>query len=354
MVSDVLIVKMSSLGDIIHAFPVVEYIRARHPEANIDWVVERPFAPLVQAHPAVRRVLTVHTKKWRSQLFHRAIWREVTAFYHELRDISYPIILDLQGNVKSGWVTASAKGRVKVGFGYASVPEWPNLLATHQRINPPAGRNIREDYLFLAKSAFDDFTPVEDKGVRLKLTEQETKQLAPILEHCGRLKGVKLLICSGSNWPNKQLSRESLEGFLKALIERMPDSHCLFAWGSQAEKDLADQVAALFPSHCFVVDKLSLPALQNLMVAVDIVFAMDSLPLHLAGTTDTPTFSIFGASAAEKYKPIGHTHHALQGACPYKEKFEKRCRLLRTCQTGACVKQLDGKREFDKIFDCWS
>src|SRR5260221_27031 len=85
-------------------------------------------------------------------------------------DPSYDIVLDLQGNTKSGVVTACAKSSLKVGFGYLSVPEWPNVLATHQRYNPPSGRNIREDYLFIAQSALNHFVSVPMEGVQLQLT----------------------------------------------------------------------------------------------------------------------------------------------------------------------------------------
>ena len=75
----ILIVKMSSLGDIIHAFPVLQYLKQCHPQCEIDWVVEQPFAELVQAHPLVNRIICIETKKWRSQLLKRATLQEIVA-----------------------------------------------------------------------------------------------------------------------------------------------------------------------------------------------------------------------------------------------------------------------------------
>ena len=69
---------------------------------------------------------------------------------------------------------------------------------------------------------------------------------------------------------------------------------------------------------------------------------MDSLPLHLAGTSGTATFSVFGASSAQKYKPLGIAHQAVQGVCPYGKVFERRCPVLRTCPTGLCIKSILG------------
>lgn len=350
----ILIVKMSSLGDIIHAFPVLQYIKQSYPDAKIDWVVEQPFAELVQAHPFVHRVLRVQTKKWRSQLFKRTAWQEMAALRSELRQCTYDVVLDLQGNTKSSLVTASAKSSIKVGFGKASVTEWPNLLATKQRYNPPPNRNIREDYLFLAQSAFGDFTSIQqDAGVRLILSAQEKERLKPIAEQCQKIAGLKILVCPGSIWTNKQLSTNTLQSFLECIVKHYP-AHFFFIWGSQDEKKIAEGLSAHLPQNSSVIDRLPLSALQNLMSQMDLIMAMDSLPLHLAGTTSTPTYSVFGASAAHKYKPVGAQHEAFQGTCPYGKSFKKRCDILRTCKTGACIKQVEGQELFDHFSDWWT
>ncbi|SCA63497.1 hypothetical protein SCG7086_AS_00250 [Chlamydiales bacterium SCGC AG-110-P3] len=103
------------------------------------------------------------------------------------------------------------------------------------------------------------------------------------------------------------------------------------------------------PERIRILPRLSLPVLQAVMNRVRLVIAMDSLPLHLAGTTSTPTFSVFGASSMQKYKPLGGIHHGLQGECPYNVSFEKRCARLRSCKTGACIRSLTGKQVMDAL-----
>jgi heptosyltransferase-1 len=78
------------------------------------------------------------------------------------------------------------------------------------------------------------------------------------------------------------------------------------------------------------------------MKGMDLVISMDSLPLHLAGSLNIPTFGVFGPSSAQKYNPSPSP--AFQAACPYNEVFMKRCPKLRTCPTGACLKNLEGDR----------
>lgn len=349
----ILIVKMSSLGDIIHAFPVLQYLKQCQPRCEIDWVVEQPFAELVQAHPLVHRVLRVQTKKWRSRFVKKETWQEMAHFRRELRKTRYDLVLDLQGNAKSGFVTLCAQSSIKVGFGYASVPEWPNLLATHKRYNPPIGQNIREDYLFIAQSALGNFNRQVNEGVLLNLSKQEKSEVQLVLDHLRRHQGLKVLVCPGSNWPNKQLSQETLKSFLQCFAQRL-QAHFLVVWGNLAEKNLAEELVADVSQASTIANRLSLPALQNLMTQVDLVLAMDSLPLHLAGTTSTPTYSVFGASSANKYKPAGEWHEAFQGRCPYGKQFEKRCDILRTCKTGACIKHLEEHQLFDHFYAWWS
>lgn len=347
----ILIVKTSSLGDIVHAFSVLQYLKQRVKDVQIDWVVEEPFASLVQAHPFIRKGLIVRTKKWRTAWLSKETWKEMGDFRRQLRQGVYDLVFDLQGNIKSGIVTRCAQAAIKVGFDRQSVPEWPNLLATNQRYHLPRGLNIREEYLFLVQSLFEDFGPISDQKIELRLTSQEQEQLDSLLPILHHGEGLKVIVCPGSNWPNKQLSPDALKQFIQIFSKRLK-SQFFFIWGHAKEKSLVEQLSAHLPGSV-VVDKLSLPTLQRFMSASDLVIAMDSLPLHLAGMGTVPTYSVFGASSAHKYRPLGSQHGSFQGHCPYDERFEKRCRLLRTCQTGACIKQLEGQLLFDHFFQWW-
>ncbi len=339
----ILIVKTSSLGDIIHAFPTLAFLRKKYPEALIDWVVEKPFAELVRAHPEVNEVLTVETKAWRKSPFSPATWKAVRDFRRSLQSHSYDLMFDLQGNVKSGLITLQARAKTKVGFGKKTVAERPNSWLTTQQFDPPPGSNIRSDYLFLAQSACNDFSPFTDAGVQLKMTPMQQQALEAILANPLLQKGPLVMVCPGSAWRNKQLSDKALEQFLQKLQGHLSCTFLLI-WGNSEERALAEALS--HSVQALVVDRLPLPALQNLMGRMQLVISMDSLPLHLAGTTATPSFSVFGASYASKYKPEGERHQSFQGACPYGRTFEKRCPILRTCLTGSCIRDLSGETLF--------
>jgi heptosyltransferase-1 len=348
----VLIIKTSSLGDIIQAFPVLQYLRKTYPHAQLDWVVEHPFIDLVQSHPYVHQVLTIQTKKWRKNLFKKDNLQEIKQFYTCLRNKRYDIVVDLQGNIKSGLITAFSKSPLKVGFGYSTASEWLNIIFTNRRYNPPIGKNAREECLFLVQSVLGDFRQ-EESAVSLKISEAEKNKISTLLSSSILKENkFKIMVCPGSNWPNKQLTTKTLKAFLEYLYHHFQPNF-LFIWGSDQEKLVTEELTQLFPEDSLMLDKLSLPSLQNFMNHMHLVIAMDSLPLHLAGTTLTPTYSIFGPSSSHKYKPYGIKHEAFQGKCPYHKQFERRCPILRTCTTGGCMKEIEGLTLFNHFIKWW-
>ena len=113
---EILIVKTSALGDIIHALPVLDYLHTVVPGIEVDWVVEERFREILDENPLIGRVFTVNTKKWRKKLFSPATWREIGAVREELQARSYKIVFDIQGNLKSGVITWLTGCERRYGF----------------------------------------------------------------------------------------------------------------------------------------------------------------------------------------------------------------------------------------------
>jgi heptosyltransferase-1 len=330
-----LIIKTSSLGDILQTYPVTRALRLKYPDAVIDWVVEKQNAELVFANPDIDKTYLIHTSSWKKgkQL------GEFFSLRKTLKAENYDVIFDLQGNMKSGIFTYLARGKKKIGFGFKTAFEWPNALVTHIHIDPPRGCNVREEYLSLVDSYIQGIDrAVLSEAVPLKVSEEHQSICDTLLEP---ISGPKALVCPGSRWTNKQLPQETLTQWLKELEKKVKWTY-LFAWGSPEEKEMCASLQQKFKGS-LIVPRLPLQALQYLMRKVDLVISMDSLPLHLAATAGTPTLSVFGASSAEKYKPLGPQHVAIQGKCPYGRTIERRCPILRSCPTGLCIKGLSVK-----------
>src|SRR5215831_7031601 len=118
----VLLVKTSSLGDVVHNLPVATDIRRYLPEARIDWVVEEPYAALVALHPAVHRVIPVAFRRWRRGLLGHRTWKEIAEFRRLSQAETYDAVVDTQGLMKSAVLARAARGRHH-GFDAASARE---------------------------------------------------------------------------------------------------------------------------------------------------------------------------------------------------------------------------------------
>jgi len=115
----------------------------------------------------------------------------------------------------------------------------------------------------------------------------------------------------------------------------------LLSWGTKQEKKEVEEIHKSLPNSA-ILPQLDLCELHYLMRQCQYIFAMDSICLHLAATTQATTLSVFGPSKASYYAPKGK-HESLQGKCPYNVSFNKRCPKMRSCPTGACMKDITGK-----------
>lgn len=327
--ASILIVKTSSLGDIIQAFYVLEHLHFLADGASIDWVVDPAFYSLVKAHPMVRRAVCCDIKK--------NFFEGVRA----LRKEKYDLLFDLQGNCKSGIISFLARAKMKVGYGFRSAREWPSAFASHLRFDVARNQNIRTFYLKLIESYFSKESKAFNEGVKFSISEEEKVKVRRVLSAA---LGLKIMVCPGSMWANKRLALETWILFLQK-IEETKSATFFLVWGNLQEKAEVEQIAAKLKQRV-VVERLEIPSWQNLMGEMDLVLAVDSGALHLCATTKSPSFSIFGSTQPEVFKPLGPAHFHIQGTCPYGKTFEKQCPVLRSCSTGACMKNISAEELF--------
>lgn len=320
-----LFVKTSALGDILHSFLALNYLREKFPHANIDWIVEEKFSKLLQTHPQIDRVIVLPKQK-----------RRWLSFLWSLREKKYEAVFDLQGNCKSALVLCFLKTKNKIGFGKKMVKEWPNLLVTNYKVDQDPTQNIRLQYLELLQRYFeDDFIP-KDFFYDPFLTEEEKILLKKIFffPDCK-----KIMICFGSNWPNKQPEIFIYQKMIQTLLS---DEKIMFylVWGNPKEKKEAEKLHMNESKHTVLLPYMSLSLWKGVLKRMDGFLGVDSGALHLAEQCFVPTFSLFGPTSAQIFKPLGVHHQSFQGNCPYHESFIKQCPKLRSCPTGNCLKKI--------------
>lgn len=340
-----LIVRASSIGDVIQTLPVFSQLKAHYPGAAIDWVVEHKIAPLLEA-VGVDRVIPIQSKRWYSR---HCIAQSLAL----LRAEKYDLLFDFQGNIKSGLITTFAKAKVKVGFGWKSVREKPNVLATSLRFNPSV-LNAREKYLALIRAYWDhcgDRQKSTPMPLNMTLASADQSILEELLGHPLMQNSCTLMIAIGSRWKNKMIQEKMLIELL-AQNSALKEASFMVVFSNPEEERIAHEIALAFPKQTLVRGNLSLPLWFAWMQRVKGVIAVDSAALHLAGAAQVPSFSFFGPTRAEVFKPSEPIHAVHQSSCPYGTSFPKHCPLLRTCATGACLRDLS-MPQVQEAFNQW-
>lgn len=343
----IVIVKLSALGDILQTLHIVPQIMAAFPQCMIDWVVEKRFEDALRGHPGIDTVITCDSKQLRA----RPTIGEIRKLIRNLRRVHYDVLIDLQGNCKSGWVNLFIRAASKHGFSLSNVAEWPNILSTTHRYDLRSIRSIRQKNLAMLEKIFHrPFVDAKEiSPFPLELCEKQ------ILErHCNQLSRDKLvvMICPFSKWPNKMVSYPFLLQFLRSIREFFPVQY-LFIWESLEQRNLADRWISHLDRKDLSIGNLSIPIWYHLMLQSALVIGVDSSSLHLAATGNIPTYTFFGPSNADVYVPQSNRHGYYQSRCPHDIHFTKRCPILRTCKDGGCLQTLDA-REVLRHFLEWA
>ncbi len=333
----ILIVKTSSIGDILQAFSVLPFLRKRFPQAKIYWAVEARWKSLIENHPFLQEAVCVD----RNRKFFS---------YKNIRKRPYDLLFDLQGNTKSALVTFLARSRYKVGFSKESVKEFPNLFATQLRYSVPLGENIRDQYLHLVYSFCREKQSTYQECPSFFEREEDKALVQKVFAEIPKEKKV-LFIAPWSKWENKELSFSFLQAWLEK-IERVYAPFFLFVWGEEKEKNKTEKLQKIFLTSSLVIEKTSFFSLRLLIQKCSGVIASDSSLLHLTALTSTPSFSFFGPTSQKVFSPLGKVDQGIQGSCPYQVHFIKQCPFLRSCSTGRCLKDLSIGELF-KSFSIW-
>lgn len=278
----ILLVKTSSLGDVIHNLPVATDLARHLPDAAIDWVVEEPFAGIPRLHPAVGEVLPVAIRRWRKALFQSATWREIGEFRRRIQRRTYDTVLDSQGLIKSALITGLAHGN-RCGFDQASARE-PLAARFYQRtyaIDRTLHAVERNRLLAAQVFGYTIDTPV-DYGIAAPDLPLSWRPQAPyvVLLHATSREDK---LWQENNWTDLGIWLAD-KGFASVL-----------PWGSPAEKARSERLARSLP-NAVVPPALSLGELATLLASAKMTVGVDTGLTHLAAALKNPTVAIYCAS----------------------------------------------------------
>jgi heptosyltransferase-1 len=276
----ILLVKTSSLGDVVHNLPVATDIASAFPGAEIDWVVEESIAALPELHVSVRRTIPVAVRRWRKSAWRRDTWHEIGSFIGRLRAQRYDAVIDSQGLFKSAFITRAARGpRYGLGWRASREPLFPFYNHTfHVPRNVHAvDRNRR-----LAASAlgYRESAKIE-YGIEAPMSESPMP---------GAQYAVLLHATSARSklWPQDHWIEMA-----RALVEEGVRS--VLPWGSEAERTRSHALARDIP-HALVPPRVGVREIASLLAAARYVVGVDTGLTHLAGALGVPTVGVYVAT----------------------------------------------------------
>ena len=278
----ILLVKTSSLGDVIHNLPVVNDILQHYPNAHIDWVVEESFADVPKLHPNIHKVDTVAIRRWRKQLFARNTWQEINAFKQSL-NTAYDAVIDTQGLIKSAVITRLAHGP-KHGYDQQSIRE-PFASQAYQhvyRISYQQHAVARNRTLVANALAYPVPSNPPDYGIQANSTLFPLSLSLPKQPYVVGLHGTSR---DSKLWPIDQWIAfgKQLESEATALV---------LPWSSPAEKQRAELIQSQL-TQTIVLPKLSIGQLANIIAQAHAAIGVDTGLTHLAVALSIPTVAIY-------------------------------------------------------------
>ena len=325
----ILIVKLSSLGDVIHTLPVLVPLKQKYPDAHITWLVEEEASPLLCDHALIDRVLIFPKSRWKRQLTRvgtitRSI-KEILQFGGAVRADRYDLVLDFQGLLKSGVLTGLARATQKRGFSPAR--ELNHLFLTHKVPYPAGPVHSIDRYRTLVKSLECPMTTVE---FSVPIQQHHRTAVWNFFEkHAIDSSRPLILLHPATRWETKMWDKHNWV-VLADMLHAAHDGTIVFT-GSTADKPLVDRIiGAMKKAAVNSAGAFSLNELAFLQAQADVVVTPDSGPMHLAVAVGTPVVALFGPTDPKLTGPYGDGHTVITREMNCRPCFKRQC-TSKTC-----------------------
>ena len=282
------IVKLSAMGDIIHAMVALQYIKSAHPAIQIDWIVEEGFREILEHNPHIDNILTLNLKSLKSNKL--ALFSEIKRVKMYAKN-SYDLVIDAQGLIKSA-ITAKLLGKSLAGFSEESIREG---VASYFY-----GRKVEIAY---DANTIDRNAKVMSEPLDVNITSKMILDKEPflyyqdedkILDNYLSSEKKNIIFVIGSTWESRNYPKERFAEIANELKENV-----LVAWGGEEEKERAVWIEK--NSHyAKALPKINLNSLKAVIGRADLLIGNDTGPTHMAWGLNTPSITIFGPTPVNR------------------------------------------------------
>jgi heptosyltransferase I len=304
------IVKLSALGDIVHAMVVLQFIKKFNKEISIDWIVEETYKDLLENNPDINQLHIINLRGKKSKKSLLAIIREL----NNVRKLTpYDLVIDMQGLIKSAIVSKLIPSTTTLGFDKFSIREGFASFFYNTTFSCAYDRNIIERNINLVEFAFG--FRVEKKQIHIKDSFLFSREQKLNLKLSKTKKNI--LLIPGASFKSKCYPVAKL-----AELSTLIDANFITIWGNKREKLLAEEIKNLAPD-VHICKKLNIDSLKSLISEVDLVIGPDTGPTHIAWALNIASITLFGPTPGFRntYKTnINRIIESKSNVNPYKIK----------------------------------
>jgi lipopolysaccharide heptosyltransferase II len=329
-ISRILIIKPSSLGDVIHTLPLLKALRDQLPAAYIAWLISPEFKDIIEGNPYLDRIFLFQKEKWGRPYRIPLTIKEFFLLIRQIRRERFQLAIDVQGLLRSSIVAYFSRAPYRVGFENAR--EFSPIFYNQKVLVPNVDIHAVDRYLSLIPGKRDEPAKPE---FPLQIPEMVRDNMRDILrQNQVDINQQIFLINPGAKWNTKRWPVKNYACLVQYIKEQF-GGHIILI-GGNGDKQLAEEVASYSRSNLTVLTgKTSLKQLAALMQMSTLLITNDSGPMHLANAVGTPTVAIFGPTNPIRTGPYHGNYIVVR-----RELSCIPC-YLRKCPTGQeCLQEL--------------
>lgn len=339
---NILIVKLSAIGDVVQTIPMVEALKHQYPQAKIDWVVEEDSSDLLTGHPALNRVIVSRRKSWQKRFFRKGetggTLKEIREFISDLRRVKYDWVIDNHGLFKSGLFVFLSRGVRKIGFKPSpGIADEGNYFFTNERYKPLSiERHALERYLDLI---YQLGIPQAKPVLSFSIPEEYRARAAEILRQHDFSAQPLLVIHPMAKWPTKEWPLENFVWLASVLMQK---GVSVVLTGSQQDEDALNEIQrrTSYPQKILnLAGQTGLKELAGIFSLANLVLTTDTGPMHLAAAVKAPLIALFGPTAPWRTGPYGNGHVVLRKSLTCSPCFKKKC-ATNECMNSLSVEEV--------------
>ena len=309
----ILLIKMSSMGDVFHTFPALSDAHMQVPDLKVDWVVEKAFAEIPSWHPVVDKVYPIELRRWRKTLFSAQTRKEIKAFFETLNRTQYDLVLDAQGLYKSLWVAKKVKAPI-YGMDFSSAREPLVSLFYHQKISVEKAQHaitrLRE---LFAKTLNYPISPNDPIVYGLDTSKWKRPTLPWQTDRY-------LIFLHGTTWETKCWPEAHWRALLQKVCQR--GDKVILPWGTKEEQARAYRLQQGFEACTWVPEqKLSLNQMAKLLKFSKAVVSVDTGLSHVAAALEVPMVVLYRVTDPKLVGALGP--HVQQLVSPVAHRYLK-------------------------------